>query len=825
MISNVKKLSFTSSIVVGLLLALAIPSVFAAQDRASQKSDKASSISSIISLLLLDESEPVGPLTVTIGELISRPIGYQYGSGGNENGLELRFEGNGQDLTICFDTVDIQVGELSVELNGQSLGELTSTGGQACFDLPAASLRSEVNVFALVHNRPGERWGVRNIVVDLLRKTKLGLPTLTRQEWTTDAVRKVLKIFAFGGHATDRQIQIWANADPATAITEMLNFSQHNPKLSPLLAGETYPEFASVGGTFTEFSNYLASNSSRLPFPLNTVNSAGVEDGQRRRFAPDFRRHAPFIRMVTTRGLNPFRQFVGYWETNYHLAVSIAPSDGDVPPTQLTRYYDVIMQAHESGVPYQEVLAEAAKSAAIAHQYGHQRARWDANAGVCLVCNEDFAREIHQLFFGIFGLQDPLGIRNHEEVTIPQTSHMLTGMQILRQPGSTNNQLDITFSSELHHRRPLTILNQTITGNTAAQKIDNLFEHSIEHPEALANLPVIIVQGMADDNLSEAKKQQLRAAWASMGANKQFLEFIQAYAVSTLFHSPSQFKYATSVERNLYLANKSYLTNTEALLDRMRIEQRLNDEDVRIFEPVNVVFGGQTSAEAADSGLVFERHVNSSSFSLDRYTNGANCIAANETFRCDFGDDWLKDWGRVIPTQNGRYGVEQTARWLWERYVGSTRDYGEVERAYLLALLGGSQIESDPQTSQRRMMDFVHLMCVRQRILDTSQNKDVSLSRLRSPSGFGQHCRGSSGRYSAAEQALMSRIYSRDEITNTPHIQTLLSELGAQNLELGPSASANQKLYANQRIQHAIAFIAATPYLFVEGIVQGEPAL
>jgi len=555
----------------------------------------------------------------------------------------------------------------------------------------------------------------------------------------------------------------------------MLNFSEHNLKLSPLAPGEKYPQFARLGGTFKAFSDHLSSNDSSLPYPLTTVNNQGKLVGIRPRYDAEKSkaRDEAFINMVTTRGLNPFRQFIGYWETNYHLAVSMNPSEGAIGPSALTRYYDLIMQAHESGVPYQKVLAEAAKSAAIASQYGHFRARWDSNRGVCLVCNEDFAREMHQLFFGIFGLQDPLGLENHEEVTIPQSSRLLTGMPILRLPDGVTSDNEITFNSEFHHTRPLNILNQTITGATAAEKIDNLFEYSIEHPESLENLPVYIISTIADDNLSAQKEDQLRTAWASMGGNKQFLDFIQAYAISTLFHSEDQFKYTTSVERNLYLANKTYLTNTESLLNRMSVIQRLDNEDIGIFRPIHVVFGGQTSQDAADSGLVFERHMNSSSFEVLSYTNSAQCIDARETFGCDFGQDWVKDWGAVIPKTNGKYNVDQTARWLWERFVGSTKRYTELERAYLTALLGGSQTAPGTDQHQGRMQDFAHLLCIRQRILDTSDNKDVSLARLRSGNGFILHCNGrdNGGVYNATEQALMSRVYTLEEVTNTAYIR------------------------------------------------------
>jgi len=49
-----------------------------------------------------------------------------------------------------------------------------------------------------------------------------------------------------------------------------------------------------------------------------------------------------------------------------------------------------------------------------------------------------------------------------------------------------------------------------------------------------------------------------------MGQNKYFLDFIHAYAISKLFHSPNKIKYLTSHERALFMANKTNFDNLEA---------------------------------------------------------------------------------------------------------------------------------------------------------------------------------------------------------------------------------------------------------------------
>ena len=50
----------------------------------------------------------------------------------------------------------------------------------------------------------------------------LGFDTVSGEAWDETAVRKVLHMFAFGGHATDQQIIQWSNMTPVAAIVEML---------------------------------------------------------------------------------------------------------------------------------------------------------------------------------------------------------------------------------------------------------------------------------------------------------------------------------------------------------------------------------------------------------------------------------------------------------------------------------------------------------------------------------------------------------------------------------------------------------------------------
>jgi len=752
------------------------------------------------------------------------PFGYLYGEGGLDSGLTIQFTGSNQNLLLCADTIDISSGEVDLVLNGSVIGTLSN--GNFCITLPAGngagSQSSGPNTLELVHTNPGNRWGITNI--SLRFTEEFGIPRLTRTEWNQRRVRKVLKVFAFGGHASDAQINAWGNMDPSVAVDQMLNFSEHNVRLSPPTPGEKYNDPLTIPGTFAAFSTYLGSNASNLPMDLDTTTNTF----NRGRFGHDgYDREGAFFRMATTRGLNPFRQKVGLWETNYHLAVNL---DAQVDHRQLMRYYDDIMEAHESGVPYQRVIAVAAKSAAVAMQYGHRRNRWVLRSGEYICeCNDDFAREIHQLFFGILGELDPLSTasyNNHEEVTIPQTARMLTDMQV-----QYDNTVDrfpdyVTFGTSEHHTGPLNILNQQITGANASQKIDNLVDVSIEHPESLEALPIIIISGLADDNLlnntpvASARREALRDAWAEMGSNKNFLQFIQAYAVSDLFHSPDQRKYMTTAERLVYQANRFYLSNTESLQDRMEIDGQLRNENVRLFRPVHNVFGGQTALEAANSSTIFESNYNRLTQTYFHQTLGTNCTD------CDFGGSWEKDWGSVIPKTNGRYVVGDVARWLWNHIVGNTDNYSALEEAYLVSILGATDRRIDPtdENHQERYFDFTHLLCIRQEIIDdpgSGTNPDVSLDRLvrnYNNGGWNRYCRpeGSPGEYSAAEIALLNRAYTEPEIRNTAYIQDLVAELKLTELPLDISPTLRQREYANERVQNAIAFIFGSPFVFVE---------
>ena len=80
--------------------------------------------------------------------------------------------------------------------------------------------------------------------------------------------------------------------------------------------------------------------------------------------------------------------------------------------------------------------------------------------------NEDFAREFHQLFFGIFGTPDPA---QHEAITIKNTARALSGIRL--DFGPNGYVLPAArYDPSLHDFHDLTILRTTIRGSTAQEK-------------------------------------------------------------------------------------------------------------------------------------------------------------------------------------------------------------------------------------------------------------------------------------------------------------------------------------------------------------------
>ncbi|HSC79951.1 MAG TPA: DUF1800 family protein, partial [Chitinolyticbacter sp.] len=502
------------------------------------------------------------------------------------------------------------------------------------------------------------------------------LPPVSQAQWDETAVRNVLHTFAYGGQASDAQIQAWTQMAPQAAIVEMLTFAPFNPKLSPG-HGEADPLRAS-GGTLAGLSRYWSGDSSPMP-SSNRASFDYVNDwsGVQR----------TGLQAGITQGLNPFLHRVLFWETNYHLAVN---QGAGVEQGQIVRYYDTLLNALANGESYSRVLARAAMSAAIARQYGHNRNEFN-NTSRVFRGNEDFAREFHQLFFGILGTTRPEDATPraagedsyHEVVTVKNTARMLTDMT--EQP---QNAEELTFGTAKHHAAALEILHSQIAGATARDKIFALAEVAIRHPESEANLPVKIIQGLANDYLGEADMAQLRSYWQQQGQSKDLLAFLQTYAISAQFHQSSRAKYLTPLERNLIFLNRFALNRTESEFTSWYSPIALItwDEGFTTFSPTHNVFGHQTSEEASLSAELFKTVYNRSVDSLWRVARVDSIGDANLT---EQAPGWEKNWGALAPREaDGSWRTDRVAAWLWQRFTGnSLADFGDYERLYTYSLL------------------------------------------------------------------------------------------------------------------------------------------
>ncbi len=766
----------------------------------------------VVNQLLLDGLRPAIP--EPSGQRVEiTPGGIDPNDYTTSEALYVVFEPQSEVMEFCFDlaaNMPLQASDLLIQVNGEDFAFELGKDNCIVFSL---NLYAEINYISFQVLNPAAQITLRRFELASINQTQLTLPKLSRGGWDQAAVRKVLNVFAFGGQALDTQIQEWADMDPSVAIAEMLNFSQHNPKLSArtpcnaITPCENYTQVETEHGTLREFVDFFSNPSSNLPVPIETRQYFAINQ---------YRFEDVFLRMATVRGLNPFRQRIGFWETNYHLAVNL---DVGVSRDQVTEYYDAIMQAHESGIPYHEVLGVAAKSAAAAIQYGHYQNQWNPFTLEC-ECNDDFAREIHQLYYGIYGSSDP----EHEDITIPETAKMLTDMRVGEDNAPSNI---VVFETEYHHTDPVQIFGEWVVGYDASAKIDTLMPRSILHPESLHNLPVMIIAGLADDTMSESTRQRLRNAWASMGANKYFLDFIHAYAISTLFHNRSQTKYFTSFERGLFLANKFNLDNLEAYFSGgyhdgragFPVESVINNELAgEVFRPIHNVFGGQDSAEASDSAGIFENNFNMLTDQSYRLRDVDICGS------CDQGISWEKKWQAFLPQRDdGEFYVEDAARWLWRHVVGNLDDYTELERAHLVSILGATRVSTNDPWDQEHFLDFNLLMCAVRDLQLQEPAQPISMQYLMSNGRWDNYCRhdnGSSTSFTAAELSDLEHAYTAQEITNDPLIQQLLNELGETTLPIVTTSGANAgydlREHARQRINAAVGFIFTTPYVFAE---------
>ncbi len=482
-------------------------------------------------------------------------------------------------------------------------------------------------------------------------------------DWDEDAVRKVLQTFAFGGFASTQQIQAWADMPPGAAIVEMITFDASNPKLSP---AESFDQLDTVDAKMSCFSKLWSypHRQNKMPtdkrerFLLDTWNSPSKI----------------WLHMVSKRGLNPVRQRIGIWATNYHLAVNL---NVGVNFRQVVQYYDDITQDLALKKPFQDVLQNAALSAAVATQYGHRENRFRDGK---FFGNDDFAREYFQLFFGILGSSANYTADYHESVTIPNMARALTDIRvpyITFSSGAEGYDSISHIATDYHYLGDLEILKTNISGANAREKLATLSQLAIANEESLANLPVMIISTLADDKMSAANKTHVRAIWAGL-AQKDLLPFLRKYAISTAFHSADRVKYWTSLERNILQSNLTTLSNFESYQEYYNTEWRMNEETFELFRPSHNVFGHQTGLEAASSSTPFQLNYERN---LRDYWFFAR--SSDRTY------GWKKDWTSLIKkNEQGQYAVQDVAEFLWHHYLADRlKNFGTLEKYHLYSLL------------------------------------------------------------------------------------------------------------------------------------------
>ncbi len=531
------------------------------------------------------------------------------------------------------------------------------------------------------------------------------LSTVKSKDWNESYVRRVLATFAYGGLATDAQIDAWGKMKPAQAVAEILTFNSVNSKLSPPEAGDDSSVYC---GSLAEMQAFWSSDN-----PTN-----GMKYADRYRYATlntNFELRTDNVqrtwtKLISTRGCNQFLHKMALYITNYHASITVHKTRAGL----IRDYYDRVVESLIDSGDFIDVMTVAATDAALARAYGHQYATYNDNT---LVFNgtDDFAREFHQLLFRINGVTEDTAY--HEDTTIEHSAWMLTGMNINRDVDSygsvrasdwymgpivfTDHYDAYTNARYLKNTTNhyygganscLEILHTQICGDNAGEKIAALAPIAAAHPESMENVPVTIIDFFADDNLDANKIAEIRGSWAEAGYD--LLAFIREYAASTAFHNSNTFKYHTAFDRNLLIQNHNTLTNEE-VFGREYYDSpyvRMRDQGAEVFEPAHDVFGGQTGFQAANNRYLFKdayvQNVDKSWFLydvIDSYTlDGAEGAVVYE---------WIKDWGSVIPVDsNGEHVVADVAVWLWNHFIGDGgKNFDPIARAQVHALLAADR--------------------------------------------------------------------------------------------------------------------------------------
>ncbi len=587
--------------------------------------------------------------------------------------------------------------------------------------------------------------------------------SIDQADWTKSAVRRVLNVFAFGGHAHEAQIEAWAQMSPEAAIAEMLTFDPVNPLLSPAEDGASNHAHSLVA-----LQDFFSGNDGDNPIRRDQRASfahvnilGGLMSGSYKR---------AWWQAVATRGVNPVLHKMAFYITNHHATQEM----GNTTPSLMRYYYDDVLQALAFGDSFTAIMIRAGQSAAMAQAYGHSNNRMMDGE---FHGNDDFAREFHQLLFRIMGETEDTDY--HENVTIEHTARVLTGMGIDKQvdfpvtgrwpdfvdPIDHTDHTDglgrTLNNASSHYHDCLEVLHEQVCGADAFDKLEALGQVAAQHPESLRNVPAEIVGFLADDALSEDKIDVLENEWVSAG--QDLLSFIRAYAASTMFHSPTRLKYWNSFDRRMIGHNLNTLDNADHNARGINMMGFAGAEGADVFDPANQVFGAQTGREVATSPQLFATIYENAVENGSAYFNPV----VNRTWANRLKKSWHKDWQREVPTdQDGNYKVKHVAEWLWNRFVADDlKNFDVIARAQIYALLATGY-------DLGRVMEDRHMV--------DDANVVITRADLEDP--------------------------------NLP-VASLVAELEGAEVELD-ATNMGLRDFANKRIGYAVAFISATPYVF-----------
>jgi len=526
-----------------------------------------------------------------------------------------------------------------------------------------------------------------------------GLQTIKREDWNTSSVRRVLQAFAFGGHASDRQIEQWARMAPQAAIKQMLNFDAVNERLSAPDEGLSEWQCTSM----TELQKLWSSGQPTNPVRQFDRDYYAILFEQQEQLSP-VGLYLTWPRAMHTRGCNLFLHKTAFYLTNYHASIHVQNAGVGL----IRDYYDDTVRALMESSRFEDLMLEAATNGAVALAYGHFASYVHPFTGE-FYGNDDFAREYFQLLFGIEGTtEDP---DYHEGVTIKNNARLLTGMMLDAEPDRFDSLAPIDWlltgidfsdhvdaaGRDIYNRTAhidfrngplscLEILHQQICGATARDKLMALGPVAASHPESEANIPLKLVRFFGDTVITAEEAEHLQTAWQD--AERDLLKFLRSYAISTQFHADDSFKYWSAFERNLIMHNAATLDNEESFAKPFFLGPAVPmfQQNAQVFAPIRDVFGGQTGNDAAKDRFGFRNAWSQNVENPEALGTNQQVYRLAEDGAPQF---WRKDWSSVIPANAaGEYIVGEVAQWLWQRFIGDGGiNFDLIAQAQVHALL------------------------------------------------------------------------------------------------------------------------------------------